>query len=252
MTKLQWLQKYNLLAFDDIDSTNNEAKRLVQTGVSDSLIIWAKEQTAGRGRYGREWASIDGNLYMSIMIPISCSLANAAQLSFVTGLAVHEVITSLAKKHNVKIPIHLKWPNDIFIDDNKIGGILLESITHVSQPWIIIGVGLNIDWAPSDIDNTSSLKKYGINISAGHALDMIVNAFEYYNNLWQLYGFDNIRESWIKHAYRLGQVVTVSDTNKRISGVFESIDKTGAMRIKLASGEICVMSHGEMFFHHHP
>ncbi len=152
---LTWLQKYNLLTFDTIDSTNSECRRRTKAGGLSNTVIWAKNQTAGRGRYGRQWGSKEGNLHMSILMPISCELMEAAQLSFVTGLAVHEVIESLSKKSNIKVPLYLKWPNDIFIKEQKIGGILLESLISNNQQWIIIGLGLNIEHV-SNISNASS------------------------------------------------------------------------------------------------
>jgi BirA family biotin operon repressor/biotin-[acetyl-CoA-carboxylase] ligase len=95
---LKWLQKYNLLAFEEIDSTNNEAKRLIQSGALDKLVIWSRQQTNGRGRYNRVWQSQDGNLYLSVLLPIQCPLEKAAELSFVMGLAVYDFITYFAKE----------------------------------------------------------------------------------------------------------------------------------------------------------
>jgi len=244
---LKWLQQYNLLVFEEIDSTNNEAKRLIKSGALDRLVIWSKQQTDGRGRYGRNWSSQEGNLYMSVLLPVQCSLAKAAQLSFVMGLSVYDVISGLAKKQKIKLDINLKWPNDILISGMKIGGILLESLPEEDTGWVVLGLGLNVENTP-DVENSTSLKDLGIKGNVGHALGMVMNKFDYYHNLWTIYGFSKIRQMWIKRAYKLGEVVTISDMKNRISGVFETIDKDGAMKIKLASGEKYSMSTGEIFF----
>jgi BirA family biotin operon repressor/biotin-[acetyl-CoA-carboxylase] ligase len=244
---LKWLQQFNLLVFEEIDSTNNEAKRLIQSGALDRLVIWSKQQSYGRGRYGRSWNSQEGNLYMSILLPIQCSLAKAAQLSFVMGLCVHDVINDLAKKNKIKLDINLKWPNDVLIQGSKIAGILLESLPEEDSGWIVLGLGVNVEHTP-DVENATSLKELGIKSNVGHLLGMVMNKFDYYHNMWSLYGFSKIRQLWLKKAYKIGEVVTITDIKNRISGVFETIDKDGAMKIKIASGEKYTMSTGEIFF----
>ncbi len=244
---LKWLQRYNLLVFEEIDSTNNEAKRLIKAGALDRLVIWTKNQTDGRGRHGKQWESLDGNLYISILSPIQCELYKAAELSFVLGLAVSDVIEYLAEKSKIKPQISLKWPNDIMLNGAKIGGILLESLPEEDDRWVIIGLGLNIEEAPKSSVG-SSLKSIGIRVSAGQVLDLVMNRFDYYHNMWSIYGFTKIRQIWLKGAYKLGEVVTISDVTNRVSGVFETIEKDGSIRIKLASGEKYSMSTGEIFF----
>ena len=244
----QWQSKYHLIELDNIDSTNSEAKRIAASGTAEASVIWAHKQTAGRGRYGRVWESGSGNLYMSILIPLACPLAQAAELSFITGLATYEVVNSLVKGNDTQIPISLKWPNDIFIGDNKIGGILLESITHENQTWIIIGLGLNLEHSPEGIGNASSLIDHGMNLSSQNALDLIMESFERYHNMWKIYGFSNIRKLWLEKAYRIGQKVTVGDINNQVTGIFESLDEYGAIQLKLESRKIYTLSTGEMFF----
>lgn len=286
---------YRFIEHDEIDSTNSEAKRLVLSGDATQSIILAHRQTAGRGRYGRVWQSEAGNLHMSVLMPLETPLSSAAELSFVMGLAVISTLREVclpgsrvvARDDNLgllvtpgltrgqgkqtreaPINISLKWPNDIFIDDNKIGGILLESITHANQTWLIIGVGLNIEHSPANIPNTSSLKEYFINtavipefasqISGTQlnkpreatikTLNLIMQSFNKYHNMWITYGFANIRTLWLKHAYRLGKQVTIGDANNRISGIFESISESGEIELKLSSGKIYTISTGEMFF----
>ena len=234
----KWSQKYHLIELDDIDSTNSEAKRRILSGSALQSVIWSHKQTAGRGRYGRQWEFGAGNLYMSIMLPLTGTLSQAAELSFVTGLATFDVVDSLLKLHNIQAPISLKWPNDIFIDDNKIGGILLESVTHANQTWIIIGLGLNIEHSPTNIANTSSLREYRINTTSQDILNLIMESFEKYYDMRGKYGFANIRTLWLNYAYRLGKEVTIGNDSNRISGIFESIDESGAIELRLKSGEI--------------
>lgn len=244
---LKWLQKYNLLAFEDIDSTNDEAKRLVQSGAFDRLVIWSKTQTAGRGRYGRNWVSQEGNLFLSILMPINCSLQKATQLSFVMAVAVADVIESLAIKNKLDLEIQLKWPNDVLVNGKKVAGILMEALPESVDDWVILGLGVNIENKP-DIENSTSLHELGIKTSVGEALGMIMNQFDYYHDMWVIYDFPNIRKIWLKKAYKLGEVVTISDIKNRVSGVFDGLSDEGAIKIKLASGEEFSYTTGEIFF----
>lgn len=244
---LKWLQKYNLLAFEEIDSTNDEAKRLIESGAFDRLVVWSKNQKSGRGRYGRNWESQEGNLFLSILTPINCTLQKATQLSFVMAVAVADIIESLAIKHKKDLKIQLKWPNDVLVNGKKIAGILMEALPEAVDDWVILGLGMNVESKPS-LDTATSLKELGIKCSVGEALGMVMNQFDYYHDMWVIYDFPNIRKVWLKKAYKLGEVVTVSDIKTRISGVFGGLDKEGAIKIKLASGEEFCYTTGEIFF----
>lgn len=244
---LKWLQKYNLLAFEEIDSTNNEAKRLMQSGAFDRLVIWSKSQTQGKGRHGRGWDSPEGNLYLSVLLPINCSLEQSSQLSFVMSLAVYDVITSLAVKNKKKLDVKLKWPNDVLVNGKKVCGILMESLSEEVNDWVTIGIGLNVEKSP-DIENTTSLKELGLKVTVGEVLGMVMNQFDYYHDMWLIYEFEKIRKIWLKNAYMMRKVITINNIHNRVSGTFEGIDKEGNIVIKLASGEKFSMNTGEVFF----
>ena len=134
------LDDYHLLSYDMLDSTNSEAKRLAGGGASHGAVIWAKRQTAGRGRMGREWVSAEGNLYVTILLNPSQKLAECPQLSFVASLAVAETLEAIVPDAS---HIQCKWPNDVLAHGKKIAGILLESFVTkelvTSRQWISIG-----------------------------------------------------------------------------------------------------------------
>src|SRR6516164_7354717 len=85
-------QGYRLVSFDSIGSTNDEAKRLAHGGASEGTVVWALEQTAGRGRRGRVWVSPRGNLYTSLILRPDCLVSQAVQLGFVAALAVGDAL----------------------------------------------------------------------------------------------------------------------------------------------------------------
>lgn len=253
-TSLKWLRTYNLLIFDRVGSTNLEAAKIAKNNATGNFVVWAKEQLAGKGTRNRSWASEPGNLYMSILLQNDkTNLASAAQLSFLSSLAVYEGIKNLLKENEIEANIKLKWPNDILVNDKKIAGILLEStssITSNNASHLIIGIGVNINSKPELVGKEAiALNDLGLtNLDDGVLLDRIMGSFIKLLENWQNEGFLNIRKSWLNKAYRINEIVTIISGKQRITGNFKDIDFNGNIRIKLASGQICCISAGDIYF----
>lgn len=245
--QLKWFDYYNLLIFEELDSTNLEARRLVQAGVAGNFVIWAERQTHGKGRQGRTWISLPDNLYVSIILDSSAFSDRQAEMCFVTGLAVYDAVQA-ASLH--KLDMALKWPNDLMIGSSKVSGILLESIKIDNRHHLIIGIGINIANHPSDLEKpATSMRNTGIqDVDVGKMLDLTMSSFEYYRSLWMRKGFDLIRESWLQKVYNPSEIMTVSDGTVKISGVFQDIDSHGAIRLKSSSGMVYTLSTGEVLF----
>ena len=244
-----WFSYYNLLIFDEIDSTNDEAKRLAREGVLGDFIVWAKKQTKGKGRYGKQWISPEDNLYLSILQSTITDPERAAQLSFVTAVAVGEAVISLTSTD----ALSYKWPNDILLNGKKLGGILLESENSSSGnklDFLVIGVGINIKDFPGKVDMpaTSLLAEGYPDVMSDQLLDRIMQYFCAWLSEWQKNGFKKVREAWLKHAVNRGKVITVNTPTERLSGVFETLSEDGALELKLAGGQTCFISSGEVFF----
>ncbi len=246
------LNDYHLLSYDVLDSTNEEAKRLAGGGASHGAVIWAKRQTAGRGRMGREWVSAEGNLFVSVLLSPDCDLATSAQLSFVASLAVAETLQAIVPKPE---NIACKWPNDVLCDGQKIGGILLESFTTTEvsgakRQWVVVGVGMNIDSHPEHVMFPATcLRESGVElISAKIVLSRFVYNFIHRYDLWATSGFGDIEEAWIKHAYHIGKPVEVVVGDAQHEGTFEGIDSAGRMLLRDAKGKITGITAGDVFF----
>ena len=107
---------------EEIESTNAEARRLANDGAPEGTVVIAENQLKGRGRLGRTWTSPPGKgLLFSVILRPELAMTDAHLLTLTTGNAVAEAIEA-----QVKIPVHLKWPNDLIVDNKKAGGILLE------------------------------------------------------------------------------------------------------------------------------
>ncbi len=250
---LQWLREYNFLIFDEVDSTNLEAKRLVDSRIDDKFIIWSKKQTHGKGKRNSKWSSLEGNLFFSVIDKLDFPIHNTPQLSFITGLAIRHGIRTATKEQALNFDVKLKWPNDIIINDKKVGGVLLESahcFNDIDSKYVIIGVGINVNKTPRVNKYTPScLKEEGAEyMEVDFLLDKIMSAFSKYYNMWKEEGFIKLRELWLNHAYRLNSTVTIKSGKNRISGKYKDIDFNGKIRIQLAGGTICSLSAGELIF----
>lgn len=242
-----------LRQFEEIDSTNEEAKRLAQLGEASSVWIVAERQTAGRGRRGRVWESPTGNLMCTLLLHPACTPAKAGELSFVAGLAIHD-----AAKNLVPVDCHediqLKWPNDLLIAGKKASGILLESASDGGREvgWLAIGIGLNLAHYPegTPYPATSIAAETGNEPPAiGKALSALAQAFDQWLTVWQgMNGFDRVRSAWLERARGIGQEITVRLPDRTLEGVFEGLDGDGALRLKQTNGHVELIAAGDVFF----
>lgn len=243
-----WQDKYRLITFDEIDSTNKEALRLAKEDIAQNLVIFTQCQTGGYGRYGRTWESGEGNLAMSILLKADDVADIQSQLSFVAGLSVYSAIRQTILAKNIAVEMLLKWPNDVLINGNKIAGILLQSIKYNDKQYLTIGIGANVNYTPR-VENkkVTSLQELDLNISARDLLDLIMHYFIYYDDLWRKEGFVEIRDLWLEKTFKAGEVISFSDGVVRIIGQFMDVDSEGAIRIRMQSGEIYRQTSGEVF-----
>lgn len=245
-----WLKHYDLLIFDRIDSTNNEAIRLLKAGVKGNFVIISRLQTQGKGRKKKFWQSISGNMHASILLSPELPLGRLTELSFLTAVAVHDAIIECTC--DCKAPsndVTLKWPNDVLINGKKIAGILLESMKVDNRNYVIIGMGVNTHFMPNLADReTTSLLNEGIILKNSDSfLSKVMDKFHYYYSKWQKgESFAIIRNEWMSHAYRLGERVSFNDGRQVISGIFRGISQSGAIEIELQhSGQIVSFENGQ-------
>ncbi len=236
-----------LLRDDTLGSTNDEAKRLAEAGVEDWTVVWAGEQTAGRGRGGNAFASPPGNLYFSVILRPACSAASAAQLGFAAALAVGETVA-------LHLPpgreLRYKWPNDVLVDGRKLSGILLESAAAQDGAlgWLVVGIGVNVASHPAETAwPATSLRAVGAEpVSIETLLQNIVAAFRRETDRWLREGFAPIRAGWLARAYGLGDTVGVRLPRERLSGRFIDLDRDGVLLLETAQGPRRIAA-GEIF-----
>jgi BirA family biotin operon repressor/biotin-[acetyl-CoA-carboxylase] ligase len=247
MTPLPPSPAPRLLRYQTLGSTNDEAKRLAETGGKDWTVVWAREQTAGRGRGGNSFVSPPGNLYFSMILRPACSAGVAAQLGFAAALAVGQGVVAYLPPGR---ELRYKWPNDVLVDGGKLSGILLESSAAQdgALAWLVVGIGVNISSHPTDTAwPATSLAALGANpVDIEGLLRGIVTAFQAERARWLEEGFEPIRAAWLACAFGLGGTVGVRLPRERFSGRFVDLDRDGVLLVETAAGPRRIAA-GEIF-----
>lgn len=241
---------FDIRHFESITSTNDIAKELLQQGGKEGLVIWADEQTRGRGRMGRRWISAPGNLYFSLVLEPHRLLTEISQLSILAAVAVGDMMASLLPDDVV---VSYKWPNDILLNGQKVCGILLE--THPlsgneRDMGVVIGIGINLQHAPENTiyPATSLLNFIPSPLIAAEVLPQCLAQFQFYYAKWLKNGFSAIRQPWKDRAFGLGKRMIFAVNGYQYKGNFIDIDGTGAMLINNDQGDIETISSAEILF----
>jgi BirA family biotin operon repressor/biotin-[acetyl-CoA-carboxylase] ligase len=240
---------YRLVALETVGSTNDEALRLAAEGAEDGTLVWAREQTGGRGRQGRSWSSPPGNLYLSLVLRPDCAPAEAAQLGFVAGLALGEAIGSVAPP---LIEVTYKWPNDVLLNGRKGAGILLESRSNPdgTLECLILGLGVNLRHFPEDtgFPATSLHFEGATEVEVVALLEAFGRHFMSWANRWLDDGFGPVRRAWLHHAHGLGEEIEVRLPRETLKGTFKDLDARGVLVLELPDGARREISAGDVYF----
>ena len=233
---------YRLDYLDSVGSTNAVAlMRAREQGERGPVWIVGGEQTAGRGRMGRQWTSPRGNLYSSLLLTDPCPIEKAPELGFVAGVALAEAASALL---GLRENLGLKWPNDLLCDGAKLSGMLLEA-TRLADGVLatVIGIGVNCRSHP-DLPNYATTDLETILPGAGDpgaffaALsDAMARALE----IWARgEKFAAIREKWLAACLGRGGSVKVALGERTIEGVFDTIDPHGRLIVLTSDGRAAI------------
>jgi len=226
-------ENIDLYLLDSVNSTNTFAKEKLSK--KDYLIVTAEQQTAGRGRQGKEWYSPDsGNIYMSIKFEND----DPAPLSLIIGLLISEAMDSVSGQ---KINAGLKWPNDLLISNKKICGILIESQIDGGNIEFIVGIGINYSLPKKEAwwGEIGSLVEI---LPREKLINSILRGVINYSEN----GYKNWKAAWEKRCMHLGvELEAVSNNQEEIEiGIFKGINEEGKMLLQTPSG-LKIISSGE-------
>jgi BirA family biotin operon repressor/biotin-[acetyl-CoA-carboxylase] ligase len=227
------MERLNIDIFNEIDSTNDEAKRINLN--KDFHIIIAEKQYKGRGRLGKKWSSPDlGNIYMTV-----CSEKDFSYmpLSLVVGVICKKGIEKLTNNNEIK----LKWPNDILYNNKKVGGVLVEKEVIKESTRTIIGIGINLNIKKEE-SWWGDLSKYKLETKRNRLINLIISEII---KLEHNYDWINEWRSGCMHLNREVEIYKDEEFVKKV--IFKDIDENGNGILqskngheKISSGQISI------------
>ena len=234
-----------------VDSTNAFALRMAPEIPGPAWFL-GLEQTAGRGRRARPWASPRGNFYGTLLLHPSEPPEQIALRSFAASLALRDAFVSIT---GLPGAFALKWPNDVLLNGGKVAGILLESSANKHGGFdLAIGIGVNLIGAPDvsavepgAVIPVSLLNETGLRITPEAFLDALAPAYAAWEAAFVNQGFTALRQEWLSHAARLGDTIRARTGTQTREGVFETIDPAGNLILRMSSGPVAIPA-AEVFF----
>ena len=227
------LENIDFYLLDTVDSTNTFAKEKLLN--KDYLVVISEQQTAGRGRQGKEWYSPNaGNIYMTIKFRDK----NPAPLSLIIGLLISEAMDSVSGQ---KINAGLKWPNDLLINKKKICGILIESEMNADEVEFIVGIGINYS-LPKKESWWGEIGELADILPREKLMNSILeNIINYKEN-----GYKNWKDAWEKRCMHIGIELQALSNNQKDTdiGIFKGINEEGKMLLQ-TERELRIISSGE-------
>ncbi len=220
----------------ELDSTNTELLRQAQSKQLSAIpnVVVAEAQTAGRGRRGKSWLSpLGSNLYFSYAFVLEEGLQALMGMSIVAGIAVSTCLEDV-----FNIPTKLKWPNDIYADGKKLGGILVEVDGQPTGPvTVVIGIGLNLrlpEAAQQAITQPSiDLHTLGATPNKNNLVAALTHHLNQFIAIKQTQGMAALLPLWQERDAFLGQSVVLSTGQSQWQGVCEGIDSQGGIVLRM-------------------
>ncbi|HEX8313087.1 MAG TPA: biotin--[acetyl-CoA-carboxylase] ligase [Chthoniobacteraceae bacterium] len=236
-----------IVVYAQTDSTNNRAADAGRNGAASGLVIFAEEQTAGRGRFGRAWASASHlGLWFSVLLRPPMPMARWPRLTTWTAVQLARVIDAQTGGKT-----QIKWPNDIYLNGRKAGGILIETGVDAAQaPFAVIGIGLNVNQTPDDLPEELRGRATSIREAAGRRIDRPEFAAAVLQQLdtglpGLISDFAAIIEEATQRSTLIGQWVEINTGASVIQGTATGLDPEGQLLLRTGDGALQSVSAGE-------
>lgn len=229
--------------FPIVESTNGSAFEAAAAGAPDGTAIVADAQRAGRGRLGRHWSSPTGcNLYLSILLRGPFPQTVVTGLPFLAAVSTRDAIRDVIGEAAGLI-VHIKWPNDLIINDRKAGGILVEARSTGGETLVaVVGIGLNVNWPssamPDDLKATATSleQELGRPVDRSGLLTAVLHRFDHgYDRLCKE-GATWLIDDWSRSCQTLGRTVVIETSSGPLTGLAEAVEPGGLLRLRHTDG----------------
>ncbi|MCF6157927.1 MAG: biotin--[acetyl-CoA-carboxylase] ligase [wastewater metagenome] len=222
-------------------STMDSAKKLARTGFKNGTVIFAEEQTHGRGRSGHSWSC---QKYKGLLLTIL--LKHTIQpdyLCLITGTISVSITETI--RETLKLPAEIKWPNDILIYGKKVGGVLVALEKEPKkQPVFLIGIGININTREKELPGQTRLPATSLAIEKKEVINRNLFAAALLQDIDKWYfilkneHYRYITERWKEFCITIGEKLTITDGGKDYTGKVIDISNNGGLMLRLKNGEI--------------
>lgn len=220
-----------------VDSTNRLARELGRQGAMDGLVVIAEEQTAGRGRRRRSWVSPAGKgVYLSVLLrPVAPAAEAGPAAQLVAGIAVAESLAVHTGRS-----LMLRWPNDCYLGDRKMAGVLVESeVTGGTLDFLVCGIGINVNHEEGDFPADLMARVTSLCLLSGHPqprLPVVVSllrALEYWDDVWRTHGLAPVIDRWLELSPESrGSYVEIQTDKGLVRGVASGLSPTGGLYVE--------------------
>lgn len=234
--------------YREIDSTNEEAKRLVNRLDAHGMLVSADTQIGGKGRLGRVWKSPFGTtIAMSLVLKPNIPTQHVSMLTLVAALSISQAIDEVTG-----LKTQIKWPNDIVVNGKKICGILTEMSADMDQIYyVVVGIGINVntDEFPEDIKSTATSLKLETGKQVSRRM-IIAASMKYmeqnYETFVKTLDMSLLMEEYQKRLVNLGNLVRVLESGNEYTGTSEGINVLGELLVRDAQGILHYVISGEV------
>lgn len=234
--------------YHEIDSTNNEAKKMAEHGAKHGTLVITECQIGGRGRRGRQWISPSGSgIWMSLILRPNIEPTCASMLTLVAALATVDAITE-----NVNIKCSIKWPNDIVVNGKKICGILTEMSAELDcVNYVVTGIGINVnttEFADEIKDKASSLLvETERHIKRSEIVKSFAKYYEqYYDIFMKTHDLSGLIDCYNENLINVGRQVKITDLKTEFTGIAQGINALGELIVKKEDGTVVSVMAGEV------
>jgi BirA family biotin operon repressor/biotin-[acetyl-CoA-carboxylase] ligase len=239
------LPAWEPLLLTETSSTNDVVRLQARKGARAGFLVAASRQTKGRGRLGRCWESpVDRGLYVSILLRPELAASEAGQLTILSSVAAVDAVEAVSG-----LRPQIKWPNDLMVGGRKLAGLLIEAEPEGTRlAFAVVGIGINVRQSEDDFSPevrslaTSLFLATGQLYRRADLLVELLHAFE--RRLSE--PFVEVRQAWAASSLTLGQQVTLTTARGRKHGQALGLDESGALLLRNDSGEVEIVTAGEM------
>ena len=241
------MMNFQIHIYDELTSTNDEAKRLARAGAPEGAVVRAFFQTEGRGRLGRAWSGENGtSLMFSVVLRPALATADAAIWTLAAGLGVCRALSQIMGED-----VRVKWPNDVVIDGRKLCGILSEqSIEGDRVQSVVTGIGINVNQECFDVEireKAVSMRMIANRVfSADEVLAAVLAELDAVYAVFVRDGFGALAAEYNALCINTGAAVRIENACDVAEGIARGVDAAGWLVVDVADGECMRVSSGEV------